>query len=66
MEPSQNKSENSPKNYKTMEEFSAALNKELDRRGIIISPNVKEDRQEPTSNSGEEVYEIRFFPKKEK
>lgn len=66
MEPSQNKSENSPRNYETMEEFSAALQRKLDRYGIIISPNVKEDRQDPTSNSGEEVYEIRFFPKKEK
>ena len=59
MTPSLNKSDNSPRNYETQEEFHQALQKQLDKFGITVNQKAKEGQQEPSGNSGEEVYQIR-------
>ncbi len=48
MVPSSNKSSNSPKNYKTMEEFNHALNQMFASSGITV--NQKAQEEPPSSN----------------
>lgn len=62
MELSSNKSQNLPKNYKTMEEFTKALD------GIFANPGItvkqKTAQPEPTGHSGKNTYQIQIIPKK--
>jgi len=48
------------KNYKTMEEFSKALNQMLAIYGITVNQKAQWLNQEP----GKDTYQIQYFPKK--
>ncbi len=64
MKPSSDKQENSPKYYRTGEEFLEALNSAFAASGITVRAEMAQP--EPTNNSGKDTYQIQFFPEKSK
>jgi NACalpha-BTF3-like transcription factor len=61
---SQDRSQNSPRNFKTQEEFHQALTTMFANAGITVIPTM--GLPEHMSNCKKDTYQIQFFPKREK
>ena len=61
---SQDRSQNSQKDWTKWETHQQAMQEIFDNYGITVNPKAQEDQQEPTNNSKKDTYQIQFLPKK--